>query len=190
MRPEGGKINSQKFWKLKKTICPKAREPPAAMMDKHGNLLTNNKAIEDRAIEVFTERLQPNKMEEHLQSLEETENKLCEIRLKMSKLHKTDLWTLEDLEKVIKDLDVNKSRDAIGHGNKILKCAGSDLKMAILKLMSHMKNMHVFPEALEPCNITSLYKHKGKHNNFNNYRGVFRVTVLRPTYEQPYVQHK
>ena len=73
MRPEGGKINSQKFWKLKKAICPKAREPPTAMTDKHGNLLTNNKAIEDRAIEVFTERLKPNKMEGHLQSLEETQ---------------------------------------------------------------------------------------------------------------------
>ena len=60
MKPDGRKINSQKFWKLKKSICPKTREPPAAMMDKQGNLLTNNKAIEERAIEVFTERLKPN----------------------------------------------------------------------------------------------------------------------------------
>ena len=42
-----------------------------------------------------------------------------------------------------------------------------------------MKKKHEFLEALEPCNITALYKHKGKHNNFQNYRGVFRVTVLR-----------
>ena len=142
MKPDGRKINSQKFWKLKKSICPKTRGPPAAMMDKQGNLLTNNKAIEERAIEVFTERLKPNKMENHLKSLEETENKLCEIRLKLSKLKKTEPWTNEDLERVIKDLDNGKSRDAISHANEILKCAGSDLKLAVLKLMNHMKNKH------------------------------------------------
>ena len=81
-------------------------------------------------------------MENHLKSLEETENKLCEIRLKLSKLKKTEPWTNEDLERVIKDLDNGKSRDAISHANEILKCAGSDLKLAVLKLMNHMKNKH------------------------------------------------
>ena len=32
---------------------------------------------------------------------------------------------------------------------------------------------------LEPCNITSLYKHKGNHKDFDYYRSVFRVAVLR-----------
>ena len=45
--------------------------------------------------------------------------------------------------------------------------------------MNHMKKTHEFPEVLEHCNITSLYKNKGSHSDFNNYRGVFRVTVLR-----------
>ena len=45
--------------------------------------------------------------------------------------------------------------------------------------MNHMKMKHEFPEVLEYCNITALYKHKGSHADFNNYRGVFRVTVLR-----------
>ena len=149
------------------------------MLDEKGNILINRKVIEDKAVEVFTERLKPNKMKENLLSLEETENKLCGIRLNMSKLKKTDPWTLEDLENVIKYLDKDKSRDAIGHANEILKCAGSDLKFAVLKLMNHMKKNHEYPEALEYCNTTSLYKHKGTHSDFNYYRGVFRVTVLR-----------
>ena len=85
MKPQGRKINSQRFWKLKKKICPKTRKPPVAMKDEKGNHLTNQKAIEERAIEVFTERLKPNKMEVHLKSIEETENKLCKMRLKLSK---------------------------------------------------------------------------------------------------------
>ena len=45
--------------------------------------------------------------------------------------------------------------------------------------MNLMKENQKYPEALEPCNITSIYKHKGTHKDMNNYRGVFRVSVLR-----------
>ena len=179
MNPEGGKINTQQFWKLKKKICPKSRDPPAAMFSSKGDILTNKKDIEERAVEVYTDRLKPNTIVEHLKSYEETENKLCELRLKISKLNKTKPWTLEDLEQVIKDLGKDKSRDAIGHANELLKCAGCDLKLAVLRLMNHIKSNHELPEVLQYCNITSLYKHKGSHKDFNNYRGVFRVTVLR-----------
>ena len=97
----------------------------------------------------------------------------------MTWLNKTEPWTRHDLDQVIKDLDKDKSRDAIGHANELLKCAGSDLKLAVLKLMNHMKSKHELPEVLQSCNITSLYKHKGSHKDFNNYRGVFRVTALQ-----------
>ena len=179
MKPDGGKINSHKFWNLKKKICPKSKDPPSAMIDKDGNLLTTHEDIEKKAIEVYTERLKPNEIKKHLKSYEATENKLCEERLKLCSLNKTEPWTLDDLNEAIKDLDKNKARDAIGHANEILKCAGCDLKLAILKLMNHIKNTQTYPEAMQYCNITSLYKHKGNHKDFNNYRGVFRVTVLR-----------
>ena len=179
MKPDGRKINTQKFWKLKKTICPRKTDPPAAMTDKEGNLLTNKDDIQKRAVEVYKERLKPNAIEEHLKSYEEVENKLCKARLNLTKLNKTDPWTIEDLNNAIKDLDNNKSRDALGHANEIFKCAGSDLKLAVLKFMNHIKKTQTFPEALEYCNITSLYKHKGSHKDFSNYRGVFRVTIFR-----------
>ena len=83
------------------------------------------------------------------------------------------------MDQAIKDLDDGKSRDALGHANELIKCAGSDFKLAILKFMNHMKREHVFFEALEVCNITSLYKYRGSNKDFNNYRGIFRVTVLR-----------
>ena len=86
-----------------------SRDPPAAMFDNDGNLLTTIEAIENRAIKVYTERMKPNEMKGHLKALEVTENKLCEERLKLSKLNKTDPWTLEDLNLAINDLDNNKS---------------------------------------------------------------------------------
>ena len=45
--------------------------------------------------------------------------------------------------------------------------------------MNRIKSEQVFPEAIEPCNITSLYKQKGSWKELDNYRGVFRTTVLR-----------
>ena len=45
--------------------------------------------------------------------------------------------------------------------------------------MNQIKSTQVFPEVLKYCNITSLYKSKGSRKEFCNYRGIFRVTVLR-----------
>ena len=149
------------------------------MLDSQGNLLTSSKEIKDRALEVYKNRLKPNDIQDSLKSYEQTENRLCKLRLQNSKLNVTKPWDMNDLNLAIKDLDNGKSRDALGHANKLLKCAGSDLKLTILKLMNHMKKIHEFPESLQVFNITSLYKHKGSHKDFNNYRGVFRVTVFR-----------
>ena len=52
------------------------------------------------------------------------------------------------------------------------------MKKAILQLMNKIKDDLEYPEPLEHCNITSIQK-KGKKSVFDNYRGVFRVTVLR-----------
>ena len=48
-----------------------------------------------------------------------------------------------------------------------------------MKLMNRIKSDQVFPDCFEPCNITSIWKSKGAKNDFENYRGVFRVTVFR-----------
>ena len=120
-------------------------------------------------------------MKAHLKEAEKTTNDLCEARLKVKKHNKTKPWTKDDLEIVMKDLARNKSRDALGHVNELFKeeAAGSDFKLAILKLMNIIKQRLQYPDILKQCNITSIYKHKGSHKEFNSYRGVFRVTVLR-----------
>ena len=181
MKPEEGRIDSQRFWKLKKRLFPKSRDPPSAMIDKGKNVLTSNKAIESLALDVYSERLKSNKIKEHLESYEEANNKLCLERLKETKLNKTSPWTEEDLDQALKDLDNNKSRDALQYANELFKegVAGSDLKRALLKFMNLIKEKQEYPDALQPCNITSIYKPKGSHKDFNNYRGVFRVTVFR-----------
>ena len=43
-----GRIDAQKFWKINNKLFPKSRDPPVAILDKHGNLVTADKAIETR----------------------------------------------------------------------------------------------------------------------------------------------
>ena len=173
-------LNPMKMWKLKKTLFPRAREPPAAVLDSKGNLLTNNELIEERAIEVYKERLEGNKINNSLEDLEKIENKLCEIRLKNCKNNKTEPWSMENLRLVLKQLKQDKSRDAKGYANELfaLSVAGDDLQLAVLKLMNLIKQKQMFPKNFEDCNITSVHK-KGSKKELGNYRGIFRVSVLR-----------
>ena len=88
---------------------------------------------------------------------------------------------MDELEEVLKYLKKNKSRDPFGYANEIFRpdVAGEDLKLAILKLLNRIKAEQTYPEALELCDITSIWKRKGSRNNFDNYRGIFRVTIFR-----------
>ena len=53
------------------------------------------------------------------------------------------------------------------------------MKKAILKMMNRIKLEQIFPDILELCNISSLWKRKGPRNNFESYRGIFGVTIFR-----------
>ena len=88
-------------------------------------------------------------------------------------------WNEQDVRFVIKHLKLKKPRDPLGYSNEISQCGGSDFFKAIVQLMNNIKKQQIFPEILQPCNISSLYKNKGSRKNLDYYRGIFRVTVLR-----------
>ena len=88
---------------------------------------------------------------------------------------------MDDLNKVLKDMKKNKSRDPMGYCNEIFApdVAGDDLKIALLKMMNKIKKDQVFPDCLQMCNISSIWKKKLSRNDFDGYRGIFRVTIFR-----------
>lgn len=100
-------------------MCPKNRDPPTAMTDKKGNLFTSDKAIQNRALEAYTERLENNRIEPHLKDLESDTNELCDIRLKICKKKNTiPPWDMDDLKLALKQLGKDKSRDPEGFNNE------------------------------------------------------------------------
>ena len=50
---EEGGFNSGKLWKLRKKLFPRSRDPPTAMMDKNGKIVTSADRIQDLALETF-----------------------------------------------------------------------------------------------------------------------------------------
>ena len=174
-------IHPGKLWRLRKKLFPKFREPPVAMKDDDGNIITSLKEIEKLSIHTYKSRLSNRPMLPELDHLKTQKEKLCMLKLKAAKRIKTDPWTLKDLEKVLKHIKHSKSRDPLGFANELFdpKVAGDDLKRAILNLMNRIKNEGVLPEKLKLCNISSIWKRKGSRDSFENYRGIFRVTTLR-----------
>ena len=76
---------------------------------------------------------------------------------------------------------VDFTRDPHGYANEIFRpeVAVQDLKVAILRLMNKIKEDQVYPKALEVCDITSFWKRKASRNDYDNFRGIFRVSIFR-----------
>ena len=86
-----------------------------------------------------------------------------------------------DLERVLKGLKKNKSRDPHGLINELFKpgVIGSDLTESLLSLFNGIKDNCHIPEFIQWANITSIYKGKGGKLSLENERGIFIVTVFR-----------
>ena len=181
MKSDEGGVNSGHLWKLKKKLNPKCRDPPTAMLDMHGNLVTSDEAIRSLAVETYRKRLENRKIKDDLKHIQKDKEELCKLRLKLASKNKTPPWTMAQLETVLNQLKKNKSRDPLGYANEIFRCevAGDDLKVGLLELMNRVKLDQTYPEALEVYDISSIYKSKGARNSFDNYRGIFRVPIFR-----------
>ena len=151
------------------------------MIDGSGNYVTSPAGIESLALSTFKERLENRPMKDSLEHIRKEKEELCNMRLNIAKNNKTEPWSMEHLDVVLKHLKKNKSRDPSGYANEIFRpeVAGDDLKKAILLLMNKIKSDQIFPEALEVCDISPIYKRRGSRNSFTNYRGIFRTSIFR-----------
>ena len=182
MEADDGGWNTSHLWKLKKKLNPRPSDPPTAMKNSKGVLLTNPEEIKEEAEAHFKKVLENKPMNDpNLNGFQKDREELCRKRLQIAAQNKTPDWTMTDLEKVLKYLKLNKSRDPYGFANEVFKpdVAGDDLKLAVLHLMNKIKRDQTFPSSLELCNISCLYKSKGSRQSFDSHRGVFRVTILR-----------
>ena len=119
------------LWRLKRDLCQTQLEPPSAKLDKNGTLITSPNLLRKLYLETYTERLRNRDIKPELRELYSLKCELWDLRLARLKNSKSKLWTLADLEKVLKKLKTNKTRDPHGLINDIFKpgVIGQDLKM-------------------------------------------------------------
>ena len=99
-------------------------------------------------------------MTKDLDELKSLEEKLFRKRLKLTKLRKSPRWEIEDLQKVLKNLKNNKSRDPHWFVNEIFKpgVIRKYLEKSLLLLLNRVKDKLEIPSPMEFANITYLYK--------------------------------
>ena len=181
MTCEDGGWNPGYLWKLKSKISPRPIDPPTAMENSSGVLLTDPKEIQTEAIQYDKNVFNDLPMEGDHMDLQIERSYLCKLWLEKCAVNKTEPWMLEDLEIVLDDLKKGTSRDPYGYANELFKSdvAEKDLTITTLTLMNKIKEQQVIPKSMQLCNITSIYKNKGPQKKFNSYRGIFTAIVLR-----------
>ena len=180
MTCDEGAINSGKLWKLKKKLHKNYQNPPTAMRNSDGNIIIDKNLILEETVKHYTKVLENKPIAAGLETHKDEREELAKARLESSKSNKTPDWDMNDLTLALKSLKNNKSSDALGYINELFKpgIIGSDLKLAILKLMNHIKNEQIYPQCLEACNASSIFKNKGSKSDFDKYRGIFRVLIF------------
>ena len=76
IKVEEGGLHFGSLWRLKKKFSPKCRDPPTAMLDESGNLLTSYDAIEKVALKTFADRLKNRPMKENLKHVQKEKEDL------------------------------------------------------------------------------------------------------------------
>ena len=160
------------FRKLKKKLLPRPPDPPTAMLDQAGNLVTSAVGVEKLSVGHHKRVLQNRPMAKKHKELKSEKESLGEERVAHAKENKSKPWSLKHIEAVPRHFKINKSRDPYGYADEVIKhnVAGIDLKEAIIILMNRSKSEQI-SSIIKKCKV-------GK-KNFYNYRGVLKTTIIR-----------
>ena len=77
-------MNPAKFWKSNKKLRGIINEPPSAMLDQYGNLVTSSSAIEELTVKMYEERLKTLQIREDLKLHKMQRERLCDERLEQA----------------------------------------------------------------------------------------------------------
>ena len=136
------KVNLSQMWKNLKKIWPKTgTNLPSAKRNHQGKIITDPHSLKLLLAKEYRERLRSRPIRPDLKQLEVYKKTISDIKMKIASLRKSSDWTISELEKALKCLKINKSRDHEGFINEIFKqeVIGTDLKNSLLILFNKLK---------------------------------------------------
>ena len=153
------KVNMNDMWKIKRKDFPKNKESlPFAKKNCDGKLVSSHHQLKELYLDTFIHRLRHRPIKKDFSYLKFLKEKLCSKRLEYAKKIKTRNWTMKDLDKILKALKKNKSRDPHGFVNEIFKLEviGFDLKNSLLMLFNRLKQEHHIPSFMQFADIVAI----------------------------------
>ena len=175
------KINLNQVWKTLKRMCPKIKPKlPAAKKNHRGEIISEPEKLKVLLAQEYKYRLRARPVRPDFKNLEKRKKKLFEMKLKYASENKSKLWTKFDLERALRSLKVNRSRDPEGLVNEIFKknVIGSDLETSLLLMFNKLKEQQLIPSFMNNANIMTVPKGSSRLL-LENERGIFRVPVIR-----------
>ena len=176
-----GKMCNNRFWKLKRKLCPNTADPPMAKRDMTGNIVTAPDLLKSLYGETYKTRLRNRDIKPELLDLFLLKEELWSSRYRELRIKTTADWSIPQLRAATKKLKNNKAVDPNLMINELLKHGyiGPDLENALLLLCNGIKNNFTIPDFMSKQNICTVYKNKGSRLDMKNERGIFLLTSLR-----------
>ena len=174
-------INMQQMWKVLKTLWPKCGVTlPTSKRNHQGKIVSGPSAIKKLLAREYKDRLRSRPLRPDLHFLKKRRKIIFKLKMKLAENQRSSDWTLSDLERAIRNLKKNKSRDFEGYLNELFKSgvAGEDLKKSLLLMCNRLKRTKMIPKFMNYSNITTVPK-KGSTILLKNERSIFRVSVIR-----------
>ena len=113
-----------------------------------------------------------------------SQNKVCSLRLEVSKGKLDDEFTLEEVETAISELKRGKYSDSTGHIREVFTRSEKCMILSILGIMNLIKQHQVLPLEWSNIWIRTLKKNKESIKFLNNNRGIFIVDIMSIIFEK------
>ena len=175
------RVNLNEVWKTLKKLWPKIHQKiPAAKKNHFGKLISEPKKLKKLLANEYKIRLRTRPIRPDLKEMKIRKNRIFQLKLELASKNKSKPWNMSDLEKALRCLKVNRSRDPDGLINEIFKSnmIGNNLKNSLLLMFNKIKEQQTIPVFMKNANITTIPK-RGSRLLLKNERGIFRVSVLR-----------
>ena len=175
------RVNLSEVWKTLKKLWPKIHQKiPVAKKNHFGKIISEPKKLKKLLAKEYKIRLRTRPIRPDFKELEIRKNRIFQLKLELASQNKSKPWTMPDLEKALRCLKMNRSRDPDGLINEIFKndIIGEDLKNSLLSMFNKIKYQQQIPMFMKNANITTIPK-RGSRLLLDNERGIFRVSVLR-----------
>ena len=175
------KLNLGQVWKTMNKLWPKCGESlPTAKKDHKGRIVSAPNELKRLYAKEFKERLRTRKMRPDLKHLEKRKKRIFLMKLKLAGSTTSAPWNMFDLDRALRDLKNNRSRDPDGFLNEIFKkdIIGTNLKHSFLIMFNKIKQNQLIPHFMNHTNITTVPK-SGSKLLLVNQRGIFRVSTVR-----------